>query len=216
MRHRKHTFKIGRTSAHRKSLLANQVCSLIYSGEIRTTVTKAKETRRLAEKMVTLGKKNLATENQVHHRRLAISKLRDKDAVRKLFEEIAPQYETREGGYTRIIRLGQRLGDNADMCILQWVSEEVKPKKGKKKKAKKEKAAEEAPAKTEKAESEAEPADVAPKAEAAVTEAQAESKEETPAETEQAPAEEAKEETKEEDVPAEDTADQAEEEKKDS
>ena len=128
MRHRKHTFKIGRTGAHRKALLANQVCSLITEGQIRTTVVKAKETRRLAEKMITMGKVG-----DLHHRRMAISKLRDKSAVATLFADVAPKYSSRDGGYTRIIRLGTRVGDAAEMCILQWVEEEVnkKPKKQK-------------------------------------------------------------------------------------
>ena len=121
MRHRKYSFKIGRTSSHRRAMLANQTCSLIFSTEIKTTIVKAKETRRVAEKMVTLAKKGT-----LHDRRRAISKLRDKDAVRVLFEDVAPKYEGRNGGYTRIIRLGQRRGDGAEMCILQWV-EENKP-----------------------------------------------------------------------------------------
>ncbi len=118
MRHRKATFKIGRTSAHRRALLANQVSSLILHGEIRTTIVKAKETRRVADKMVTLGKGGT-----LHQRRLAISRLRDEVAVRKLFAEIAPRFAGREGGYTRIIHLGRRLGDAAEMCLLQWVDE---------------------------------------------------------------------------------------------
>ena len=129
MRHRKHTFKIGRSGAHRKAMLANQVCSLITEGEIKTTVVKAKETRRLADKMVTLGKKG-----DLHHRRLAISKLRDKSAVAQLFSEVAPKFANRDGGYTRIIRLGTRIGDAAEMCILQWVEAENTPKPSKKKK----------------------------------------------------------------------------------
>lgn len=130
MRHRKHTFKIGRSGAHRKALLANQVCSLITEGQIRTTVVKAKETRRLAEKMVTMGKLG-----DLHHRRLAISKLRDKDAVATLFTEVAPKFASRDGGYTRIIRLGNRVGDAAEMCLLQWVEGEVIKKTSKKKAA---------------------------------------------------------------------------------
>jgi large subunit ribosomal protein L17 len=128
MRHRKYSFKIGRTSAHRKALLANQASSLILTNEIRTTVVKAKETRRVAEKMVTLAKKGT-----LHCRRRAISKLRDKDAVRILFNDIAPKYMDRNGGYTRIIRLGRRLGDAAEMCILQWVEETLPTKKSNKK-----------------------------------------------------------------------------------
>jgi large subunit ribosomal protein L17 len=131
MRHREHTFKIGRSGAHRKALLANQVSSLIDKGAIKTTLVKAKESRRLAEKMVTLGKKG-----ELHHRRLAISKLRDKAAVAKLFAEIAPKYSNRDGGYTRIVKLGRRVGDAAEMCLLQWV-EETKAKRKTKKSDKK-------------------------------------------------------------------------------
>ncbi len=118
MRHRKHTFKIGRSGAHRKAMLANMVSSLIISekGEIKTTITKAKEARRLAEKMVTRAKKG-----DLHSRRIAISKLRDKEAVSLLFDDIASRYQERNGGYTRIIKIGKRLGDAAEMCILQWI-----------------------------------------------------------------------------------------------
>ncbi len=130
MRHRKHTFKIGRSGAHRKALLANQVCSLITEGEIKTTIVKAKETRRFADRMVTLGKKG-----ELHHRRMAISKLRDKDAVALLFSEVAPKFANRDGGYTRIIRIGTRIGDAAEMCILQWVEAENNPEPSKKKAA---------------------------------------------------------------------------------
>jgi large subunit ribosomal protein L17 len=120
MRHRKHTFKIGRSGAHRKALMANQISSLIENGQIKTTVTKAKEASRIADKMVTLGKKGT-----LHHRRLAISKLRNKDAVARLFSEVAPVFASRDGGYTRIIRTGQRRGDAAEMCILQFVEPEL-------------------------------------------------------------------------------------------
>jgi large subunit ribosomal protein L17 len=132
MRHRKYTFKIGRDGAHRSAMLANMVCSLFECGEIRTTLTKAKEARRFAEKMITYGKKG-----DLHHRRLAIAKLRDKQAVKMLFDEISPRYMERDGGYTRIIRLGTRIGDAAEMCLLQLVEEELngKPKKAKKEKA---------------------------------------------------------------------------------
>jgi large subunit ribosomal protein L17 len=147
MRHRVHTFKIGRTGAHRKAMLANMVSSLIEHGEIRTTITKAKEARRVADKMVTLGKKG-----DLHRRRLAISKLRDKDAVKKLFDEVAPLYAERNGGYTRIIKLSRRRGDAAEMCILQFVeSDEAVKKAEKPKKTKKAKApvAKKAPKATE-------------------------------------------------------------------
>jgi large subunit ribosomal protein L17 len=134
MRHRKYTFKIGRDGAHRSAMLANMVCSLFECGEIRTTLTKAKEARRFAEKMITYGKKG-----DLHHRRLAIAKLRDKQAVKVLFDEISPRYLERDGGYTRIIRLGTRIGDAAEMCLLQLVEEEINgngaPKKKQKEKA---------------------------------------------------------------------------------
>ena len=141
MRHKVHTFKIGRSSAHCKAMLANMVSSLIEHGQIKTTITKAKEARRFADKMVTLGKKG-----DLHRRRLAVSKLRDKTAVKKLFDEIAPQYAERNGGYTRIIKLSRRLGDAAEMCLLQFVesddavkkaSKTTKTKKAKAPKAKK-------------------------------------------------------------------------------
>ena len=152
MRHRKHTFKIGRSGAHRKALLANQVCSLIAEGEIKTTVVKAKETRRLADKMVTLGKKGT-----LHHRRQAISKLRDKDAVAALFAEVAPKFANRDGGYTRIIRIGNRIGDAAEMCILQWVEEESAPKSSPKKKSTEKKSEAKPEAKKEEKAEKAEP-----------------------------------------------------------
>lgn len=119
MRHRKYTFKIGRTSAHRKAMLANMVSSLIREGRIRTTLVKAKEARRLADKMVTLAKRG-----DLHARRRAISTLRDKGAVALLFSD-AGQFEQRRGGYTRIYRLGPRVGDAAEMALLEWVTEPV-------------------------------------------------------------------------------------------
>ena len=117
MRHRVHTFKIGRTGAHRRAMLANMVCSLIEHGQITTSLVKAREARRVAEKMVTLGKKG-----DLHHRRLAIRTLRQADMVAKLFAEIAPAYEGRQGGYTSIIKLGKRRGDACEMCILKFVA----------------------------------------------------------------------------------------------
>ena len=116
MRHRVHTFKIGRTGAHRRAMLANMVSSLIEHGQITTSLVKAREARRLADKMVTLGKKG-----DLHHRRLAISALRNVDMVAKLFAEIAPAYADRQGGYTSIIKLGKRKGDACEMCILKFV-----------------------------------------------------------------------------------------------
>ena len=103
-------------------MLANMVSSLFLSGKIETTLVKAKEARRFAEKLITIGKKG-----DLHRRRLAVSKLRDKGAVKRLFDEIAPGYEGRNGGYTRILKLGKRRGDSAEMCILQLVEAGVAP-----------------------------------------------------------------------------------------
>ncbi|MCH2174298.1 MAG: 50S ribosomal protein L17 [Lentisphaeria bacterium] len=121
MRHRKRKIQIGRRPDHVRALFANQVCSLIENGRICTTITKAKETRRLAEKMITLGKKGT-----LHHRRLAISKLGNTTAVHKLFEEVAGRFQDVQGGYTRIIRCGQRRrGDGAEMCYLELTDYEL-------------------------------------------------------------------------------------------
>jgi len=116
MRHQKKTIKLGRTAEHRKALLANQVCSLIEHQRIRTTLAKAKAVRPLAEKMVTLGKKR-----SIHARRTAFAVLRQKDAVKKLFDEIAPRTADRNGGYSRIVKLGQRKSDAAQVAYLEWV-----------------------------------------------------------------------------------------------
>jgi large subunit ribosomal protein L17 len=116
MRHRKKTIKLGRTAEHRKALLANQVCSLIEHQRIKTTLAKAKAVRPLAEKMVTLGKNG-----SLHARRTALGTLRQKSAVKKLFGEIAPRSTNRNGGYTRIVRLGQRKSDSASMAFIEWV-----------------------------------------------------------------------------------------------
>jgi large subunit ribosomal protein L17 len=138
MRHQKKTVKLGRKAEHRKALLANQVCSLIEHHRIRTTLAKAKAVRPLAEKMVTLGKKG-----SIHARRTAFAVLRQKDAVKKLFDDIAPRSAERNGGYTRIIKLGQRKSDSAPIAYLEWVDaavvieeepEEKSSKSGKKKK----------------------------------------------------------------------------------
>ena len=119
MRHRKHTAKLGRKGSHRNAMLANLVCSLIKSRRVTTTLAKAKAARPLAEKMVTLGKKGT-----IHHRRLAAARLHQEDAVRILFNEIAPRHRERQGGYTRIIKHGLRRGDAAPTAILEWVAAE--------------------------------------------------------------------------------------------
>src|SRR3954471_22841748 len=116
MRHQKKTVKLGLTAAHRKALLANQVCSLIEHQRIKTTLAKAKAVRPLAEKMVTLGK-----QGSLHARRTALAVLRQKNAVKKLFDDIAPRSASRSGGYTRIIRLGQRKSDSASVALIEWV-----------------------------------------------------------------------------------------------
>ncbi len=120
MRHQKKTVKLGRTAEHRKALLANQVCSLIEHQRIKTTLAKAKAVRPLADKMVTLGKKGT-----LHARRTAVAVLRQKDAVKKLFDDIAPRSAERKGGYTRIIKLGQRRSDAAPIAYLEWVDAAV-------------------------------------------------------------------------------------------
>jgi large subunit ribosomal protein L17 len=133
MRHQKKTLKLGRTAEHRKALLANQVCSLIEHQRIKTTLAKAKAVRPLAEKIVTLGKNG-----SLHARRNALSILRQKDAVKKLFDEIAPRSNDRNGGYTRIVKLGQRKSDSASMAFIEWVdaAQVVEEKPAEEKKAK--------------------------------------------------------------------------------
>ena len=116
MRHRKKTVKLGRTSAHRNELLANLVCGLIEHRRIKTTVAKAKAARSLAEKMVTLGKKGTLAA-----RRQAIATLKQEGLVRVLFDEIAPSFESRAGGYTRILKLGRRMSDSSEMVLLEWI-----------------------------------------------------------------------------------------------
>lgn len=108
--------KLGRRSDHRSAMLRNQVSSLIEHGRITTTVTRAKETRQMAEKMMTLAKKN-----DLHSKRAISSYIYDKELAKKLVEDLAPQYLDRNGGYTRILKLGPRRGDGSEMAILEWV-----------------------------------------------------------------------------------------------
>lgn len=123
MRHQKNTVKLGRSQAHRDALLANQVVSLIEHSRIKTTLAKAKAVRPFAEKLVTLGKKNT-----LHARRTALSYLRHNEgAVHRLFDEVAPRSAERAGGYTRIIKLGQRKSDAAPMAFLEWVDSAIVP-----------------------------------------------------------------------------------------
>ena len=116
MRHLKRTAKLGRTGQHRNAMLANLVFSLIKHKRVTTTLAKAKAARSVAEKMVSLGKSG-----KLHDRRLAVARLHQEDAVKILFTEIAPTQKERRGGYTRIVRLGQRLGDAGQKAILEWV-----------------------------------------------------------------------------------------------
>jgi large subunit ribosomal protein L17 len=116
MRHQRSGKKLGRDSAHRKALYANLTGALIEHGRIKTTVTKAKAVKPIAEQMITLGRRG-----DLHARRQATAFLRSKDVVYKLFDEVAPRFAERPGGYTRIVKLGQRYGDAADMVYLELV-----------------------------------------------------------------------------------------------
>ena len=120
MRHQKKTVKLGRKEGHRKSLLANLAVSLIEHSRIKTTLAKAKAVRPLAEKLVTIGKKGT-----LHARRTAKAVLRQDGAVKKLFSDVAPRAASRKGGYTRIIKLGQRASDAAPMAFIEWVDAPV-------------------------------------------------------------------------------------------
>ena len=119
MRHHRAGKKLGRDSAHRKSLYANLACALVEHGRIKTTVTKAKAVKPFAEQMITLGKRG-----DLSARRQAIAELRSQDAVHKLFAEVAPRFAERPGGYTRIVKIGPRQGDAAEMAYLELVDYE--------------------------------------------------------------------------------------------
>ena len=119
MRHARTGKKLGRDSAHRKALYSNLAGALIEHGRIRTTVTKAKAVKPLAEQMITLGRRG-----DLHARRQATSFLRSRDVVHKLFAEVAPLFKDRPGGYTRIVKIGPRAGDSAEMAYLELVDEE--------------------------------------------------------------------------------------------
>ncbi len=116
MRHRKGFNHLGRTSSHRKAMLANMACSLIKHKRITTTTAKAKALRSYVEPLITKSK-----EDSTHARRLVFSYLQDKDAVSELFREVAGKIAERPGGYTRILKIGNRIGDNADMCVIELV-----------------------------------------------------------------------------------------------
>lgn len=117
MRHRKSTVKLGRTSAHRRALFASLVCNLIEHGRVRTTLAKARVVRSWADRMVTLGKRGTLAD-----RRLALERLHRPERVARLFRDIAPAFSDRRGGYTRVLKLGRRGGDGAEMAIVEWTN----------------------------------------------------------------------------------------------
>jgi large subunit ribosomal protein L17 len=119
MRHHRAGKKLGRDASHRKALYANLAGSLIEHGRIKTTEAKAKAVKPFAEQMITLGKRG-----DLHARRLALAELRSQDVVHVLFAEVAPRFADRPGGYTRIVKLGPRQGDAADMVFLELVDYE--------------------------------------------------------------------------------------------
>lgn len=116
MRHNRIAKKFGRSTSHRKALMSSLVTNLILESSIKTTLAKAKQARKDAEKIVTLARKGTLAA-----RRLSAARLQQPKAVKKLFDNVVPMMEGRAGGYTRIVKLGRRRGDGAEMCILQWV-----------------------------------------------------------------------------------------------
>src|SRR3972149_3330806 len=128
MRHRRVGRKLGVVTKHRKALFRNMVTDFFRNGRIETTDTRAKELRRISEKIITLAKRGT-----LHARRQAASVIRDKEVLKKLFDEIASKYKERPGGYTRIVKLGSRRGDNAPISLLELVEEAFVESKRKKK-----------------------------------------------------------------------------------
>ena len=122
MRHRNGLRKLNRTSSHRSAMLRNMSNSLLRHEVIKTTLPKAKELRRVVEPMITLGKKP-----SLSNRRLAFNRLRDRDIVVKLFSELGPRYQTRNGGYLRILKFGFRKGDNAPMALVELLDRPLEP-----------------------------------------------------------------------------------------
>lgn len=123
MRHRKQGRKLNKTASHRKAMFANMAAALIEHEQIVTTLPKAKEMRRITDKLITLGKRG-----DLHARRQAISRLRDVEQVKKLFDVLGPRYKERNGGYTRVLKAGYRYGDNAPMAVLELVDRDVDAK----------------------------------------------------------------------------------------
>ena len=123
MRHRKKGRKLNRTSSHRKAMFANMAASLIEHEQIITTLPKAKELRGVADKLITLGKRG-----DLHARRQAVSRIRNVDQVKKLFDVLGPRYKDRNGGYTRVLKAGFRYGDNAPLAVIELVDRDVEAK----------------------------------------------------------------------------------------
>lgn len=146
MRHAKTTQKLGRTVAHKRAMLANMATSLLRHHAVITTTPKARVVRSVTERLITLGKRG-----DLHARRMAARQVKDRAVLRKLFDEIAPQFSTRPGGYTRIVKLGQRKGDGAALAKLELLIPKAVPtdsdKKSKSKAAKERKSADSAKAK---------------------------------------------------------------------
>jgi large subunit ribosomal protein L17 len=138
MRHLVSGSKLGRQPAHRRATLRNLVTNLIEKERIQTTLRRAKAARPIAERMITLGKRD-----SLHSRRQAAAFLQTVDATKKLFADLAPRFADRPGGYTRIVRVGWRIGDGAELAILEFIGSELKKKDKKGKKAKAEEAPEE-------------------------------------------------------------------------
>jgi large subunit ribosomal protein L17 len=132
MRHRMRSRKLGRTSAHRRAMYRNMVTSLLAHERIETTDAKAREVRRLAERMITLGKRG-----DLHARRQALSVIRSRDVTSKVFDELAERYRSRAGGYTRMLKLGHRRGDAAPLAIVELVEPAAEPEPKKKAASKK-------------------------------------------------------------------------------
>ena len=200
MRHNKNFNHLGRKTAHRKAMLSNMACSLIEHKRINTTVAKAKALRQFFEPLVTRSK-----DDTTHSRRVAFRALGNKFAVTELFRSVGPKVSTRDGGYTRIIRTGNRLGDNAEMCMMELVDfNEIYGTEEKKKRSRRSRrggAAKVAAPATEATEA------AAPVAEAAVAEAPAEEAPAAEAPAEEAPAEEAPADEKKDDTGSEEKKD---------
>ena len=142
MRHNKRKHKLGVSGPHRSAMMGNLMTALITHGRIETTISKARALRPVIEKIITLAKKAEKANDaarKLHYRRLAITRIRDKNAVAKLFDELVSEFTDRNGGYTRIYKLGQRIGDAAEMGLIEFVygNDEGYSKKPKKKAAKK-------------------------------------------------------------------------------